>query len=66
MKPLDRIIVLLQSWSHPVRVRGLKLATSLSYIICAMSHPVRVRGLKLFLRKLFPRNLRRTPCGCVG
>jgi len=32
--------------SHPVRVRGLKLAFLLPGIGCNLSHPVRVRGLK--------------------
>jgi len=32
--------------SHPVRVRGLKLALGRQVVEQVLSHPVRVRGLK--------------------
>ena len=35
------------AWSHPVRVRGLKLQRAVQIAGIAKSHPVRVRGLKL-------------------
>ena len=30
-----------------MRVRGLKLAAAVGYLLCNLSHPMRVRGLKL-------------------
>lgn len=37
---------LLSIRSHPVRVRGLKLALTMSILFRILSHPMRVRGLK--------------------
>ena len=51
--------------SHPVWVRGLKLAKILLELLGGMSHPVWVRGLKPF-EKCAPETIKgRTPCGCV-
>ena len=35
-------------WSHPLRVRGLKLVQVKVHCIINESHPLRVRGLKHF------------------
>ena len=52
--------------SHPVWVRGLKLAPATTYNNESTSHPVWVRGLKLYIVHDYECiKSGRTPCGCV-
>ena len=52
--------------SHPMWVRGLKLAEAALYIINRIkSHPMWVRGLKLIILHLLITGFCRTLCGCV-
>ena len=52
-------------WSHPMRVRGLKLALQATNEDEAKSHPMRVRGLKRPPTTLIMLQIGRTLCGCV-
>ena len=51
--------------SHPVWVRGLKLALIIATAAAYQSHPVWVRGLKLDEVTNETTDNGRTPCGCV-
>ena len=42
------------TFSHPTRVRGLKLNYRAIMLLNQVSHPTRVRGLKLFMALVIP------------
>ena len=52
--------------SHPVWVRGLKLAKILLELLGGMSHPVWVRGLKLVVAVLIPCGIASHPVWVRG
>ncbi|WP_236716829.1 hypothetical protein, partial [Streptococcus agalactiae] len=46
---ISSVRLLFRFWSHPLRVRGLKLFYIKNKTTIIMSHPLRVRGLKLIM-----------------
>ncbi len=58
IETIEKYLNYLTLWSHPVRVRGLKLVVYLKIRGLIVSHPVRVRGLKLrSVAILTPKNM---------